>query len=115
MNEKQSIRYVGFACADDGGRALDFLVGPAGSNAMRIFVDIPGPHFVGADRILYQEAAGIAYLKIKELCGLETIRNALHVSLTASDIGRFRSALPASGRRKRSTRAREDGSATDPQ
>jgi hypothetical protein len=115
LNEKQVIRYIGFASTDNGGRALDFFVGSTGSHERQIFVDIPGPHFVGADKILYQEAAGIAYLKIKELCGLGTIGNALHVSLTASDIGRFRQALPASGRRKRFSRTHDDQSATKPE
>jgi hypothetical protein len=102
LSDKQSIRYVGFDSTDDGGRALDFSVVPASGEAIQIVVDIPGPHFSGTDRILFQEAAGIGYLKIKELCEVGPVRNTLHVSLNATDIGRFRQALPMSGRRKKS-------------
>jgi hypothetical protein len=100
LNDKQVIRYVGFNSTDDGGRALDFSVGPTGDTEMQIVVSIPGTHFSGVDRILFQEAAGIGFLKIKELCEVGTVGDTPLVSLNATDIGRFRQVQSSSGRRK---------------
>ena len=106
MKDKQAIRYVGFECTENGGRSLDYSVVLASGAPMQIFVDISGPHFSGADRMLFQEAAGIGYLKIKELCQVGTMHNTLHVRLTATDITRYRQVMPVSGRRKKNLRER---------
>jgi hypothetical protein len=85
---------------------LDLSVLPASGAPTQVFIDIPEPHFSGADRILFQEAAGICYLKIKELCQVGTIRNTPRVRLTATDIERYRQVVQVSGRRKKSLRKR---------
>lgn len=90
MKDKQNIRYVGFECIDEGGRRLGFSVATPGETPMLISIDVSGLHFSGSGRILVQEAAGICYLKIKELCGDGTAHNALRVCLSETDIGRYR-------------------------
>jgi len=101
VRDKQSIRYLGFECTEDGGRRLDFAVIPSDGSAIEVHIDVEGPHFTGADRIMIQEAAGIGYLKMQELCEQGGVRNALLVRMTAIDIGRYRQVVPASRRQRK--------------
>lgn len=101
MKDKQNIRYVGFECTDDGGRRFGFSVTVPDQVTALISVDIAGLHFAGSNRILVQEAPGICYLKVKELCEIGTISDVPNrVCLSGTDIGQYRQILPTPGRRK---------------
>jgi len=96
-----SIRYVGFECSNDGGRRFDFSITAPDRAVTLISIDILGSHFAGLDRILVQEAPGICYLKLKNLCETGPISDVPNrVCLTVTDIGQYRQLLPAAGRRK---------------
>lgn len=100
MKDK-NIRYVGFECRHDGGRRFDFSVTSPDQTTTLISMDILGSHFAGSDRILVQEAPGICYLKLKELCGTGTIQEVPNrVCLSVTDIGQYRQNLAPAGRRK---------------
>lgn len=102
MNGKQNIRYTGFKCTNNGGRRFDFSVAAADRTTALYSVDVEGLSFSGPDRILVQEAAGICFLKVKEMCavGSETTA-ASHIFLSSADIVQFRQAIPIQGRLKK--------------
>jgi len=64
-------------------------------------VDVSGPSFLGPDRILVQEAAGICFLKVKEILGIGSEVSVSRISLSSSDIAQFRQAIPIQGRLKK--------------
>src|SRR5262245_13845571 len=91
MNGKTQIRYIGFGPTADSGRVLNFTIITPGRLRTQVSVEIAGCHFSGPARILVQEAAGICYLKLKELVDAEAISEAAnHVSLDSADIVRYR-------------------------
>jgi hypothetical protein len=64
-------------------------------------VDVAGPSFSGPDRILVQEAAGICFLKVKEMLGVGGDGTASRISLSSTDIAQYRQAVPIQGRLKK--------------
>jgi hypothetical protein len=105
LNGKQSIRYTGFECTNNGGRRFDFSIAMADRITTVYSVDVAGPSFSGPDRILVQEAAGICFLKVKEMIG-EMIGGgsdvtANRISLSSTDIAQYRQAVPIQGRLKK--------------
>jgi hypothetical protein len=64
-------------------------------------VDVAGPSFSGPDRILVQEAAGICFLKIKEMVGIGSDATGSRVRLSSTDIAQYRQAIPIQGRLKK--------------
>ena len=93
------IRYVGFECTVGGGRRFDFAVTTPDQVTTPISIDILGAHFAGSGRILVQEAPGICYLKLRELCQIGTVPS--RVSLSGTDIGQYRQSLATPGRRRK--------------
>jgi len=91
LKDKQNIRYVGFECTEDGGRRFDFSVNSANDVPATVSIDVAAVYFAGSSRILVQEAPGICFLKIKELCegGLQPGQS-IRVSLSGADIGQYR-------------------------
>lgn len=101
MNVKQNIRYTGFECTTNGGRRFDFSVAVADRATAVYSVEVSGPSFAGPDKILVQEAAGICFLKVKEMCAVESETAASRVSLSSTDIAQYRQAIPIQGRLKK--------------
>lgn len=101
LNVKQNIRYAGFECTNNGGRRFDFNVAMPNRETTVYSVDVSGPSFAGPDRILVQEAAGICFLKVKEMCAVDSDTAASRVSLSPGDIAQYRQALPIQGRLKK--------------
>jgi hypothetical protein len=101
LNGKQNIRYTGFECTDDGGRRFDFSVALADRMTATYSVDVAGPSFSGPDRILVQEAAGICFLKIKEMVGIGSDAAGSRFRLSSTDIAQYRQAIPIQGRLKK--------------
>lgn len=101
MNGKQSIRYTGFECTNNGGRRFDFSIAMADRITTVYSVDVAGPSFSGPDRILVQEAAGICFLKVKEMLGVGSDVTASRISLSSTDIAQYRQAVPIQGRLKK--------------
>jgi hypothetical protein len=64
-------------------------------------VDVSGPSFSGPDRILVQEAAGICFLKVKEMFEVGSDMTANQISLSSTDIAQYRQAIPIQGRLKK--------------
>jgi hypothetical protein len=101
LNGKQSIRYTGFECTHEGGRRFDFSIAIADRITTVCSVDVEGPSFSGPDRILVQEAAGICFLKVKEIFDVEGDVTANRISLSSTDIAQYRQAAPIQGRLKK--------------
>ena len=101
MNGKQSIRYTGFECTNNGGRRFDFSIAMADRITTVCSVDVSGPSFSGPDRILVQEAAGICFLKVKEMFDVGSDMTANRISLSSTDIAQYRQAIPIQGRLKK--------------
>jgi hypothetical protein len=102
LNGKQNIRYTGFECTNNGGRRFDFSVAMTDRVTTVFSVDVAGPSFSGPDRILVQEAAGICFLKVKEMCtGEAESVAASRISLSSTDIAHYRQAIPIQGRLKK--------------
>lgn len=66
-DSKEQIRYIGFDCLHNGERRLSFTIDGTSRDKRLIMFDIAGVLFVGKDRILLQEAAGICYSKLNDL------------------------------------------------
>jgi hypothetical protein len=101
VNGKQSIRYTGFECTNDGGRRFDFSVAMADRIPAVCSVDVAGPSFSGPDRILVQEAAGICFLKLKEVFDIGSDVTVSRIRLSSTDIAQYRQAIPIQGRLKK--------------
>jgi len=101
LNGKQNIRYTGFECTNNGGRRFDFSIAMADRITTVYSVDVAGPNFAGPDRILVQEAAGICFLKVKEMFGEGSDTTVNRISLSSTDIALYRQAIPIQGRLKK--------------
>ena len=99
-NGKQNIRYVGFECTAGGGRRIGFSMGVPGHES-EVSVDISAPLFLGTERILVQECAGICLSKIRKLFEIdEPDQNPLKLCLTTTDVSYYRELQPTPGRRR---------------
>ena len=99
-NGKHDIRYVGFACTAGGGRRIDFSMGVPGQESA-VSVDISAPLFLGTDRIMLQECAGICLSKIRKLFEIDDPDiSPLKLCLTTTDVTHYRDLQPAAGRRR---------------
>jgi hypothetical protein len=66
-DSKKQVRYIGFDCLLNGERRLSFTIDETSRDKRLITFDFAGVLFVGKDRILLQEAAGICYSKLNDL------------------------------------------------
>ena len=89
VNEKQSVRYLGFECSRDGARRLDFSVDAPSQERRLVSFDIEAAFFAGENRILLQEAAGICYAKLKDILKSDSDLPT-PVLLTRNDIFQYR-------------------------
>lgn len=89
-DSKQTIRYLGFANGPEGSRSLEFSFEAPSHEHVSINFDIPSIFFTGPNRILFQEAAGICFAKLKDLLVETELPMAARFLITGSDILQYR-------------------------
>jgi len=89
-DSKQTIRYVGFASGPEGSRSLEFSFETPSHEHVSISFDIPSIFFTGQNRILFQEAAGICYAKLRDVLVETELPIATRFLITGSDILQYR-------------------------
>jgi len=100
MNDKSTIRYLGYRSLPDGGRGFDFSFSLGAAKATMVTIDAARRFFQGPDQIAIQEAAGICYETLKFHIQTHDASPPDRFDLTAADVAQHRrSRKDSAGRR----------------
>jgi len=90
MNDKSTVRYLGYRTLPDGGREFDFSFALGSAKAALVTIDAPIAFFRGPDQIAIQEAAGICYETLKSRLQGQDTSPPDRFDLTAADVAQHR-------------------------
>ena len=97
MNEKPTIRDVGYRTLLDRGRRFDFSIAWIGETAPLIIVEVSGDLFRGPDRLAIQEGAGICYQTLRSRIDAHAPIGGAAFSLNSADAAQHRKLTKPAG------------------
>ena len=98
MRGKINVRYIDFTIARNGNRVFNFSISTEDRIDAPASVELPNEFLVGANRIAFQDCAGISYAKLQHMVEIGEPDVPRRVRLTASDISEFRKQSPSISR-----------------
>jgi len=90
---KINVRYIDFTLARNGNRILNFSISTEQQIDAPASVEIPREFLVGADKIAFQDCAGISYAKLQHMVEIGDSEVPRRLRLTESDIFEYRKPL----------------------
>jgi len=90
IDNKSTVRYIGYRNLPDGGREFDFSFALGGAKATIVTIDAPVAFFRGPDQIAIQEAAGICYETLKSRLQTYEASPPDRFDLTTADVAQHR-------------------------